>query len=375
MESARHMRTKFAVSRFRNPAEMISPGLEARDITWLTPTEGFVLSRIESSMKLSDLTALSGLPEPEAFRTIYGLLLGGFLNRERWPNAFRTGEPQMAPEEPSEVVAPELVETPPTVGAEPVEEQTIDSFLEQLDQATTYYEVLDVMSSAETNEIKHAYYRLARRYHPDRFHDMANTPLHARIESAFARVAQAYETLADRDRRVSYDAKLAAINKSRRFGQPVGNLRDSHQKRTARPTEESASNERDSDDSYIDSQTAEKKFQEGMAAIKQGEANLAIACLSAAVRLVPDEPQYRAHYGRALAGQEKTRRLAEMELQAAIKLAPAKSLYRVMLAELYCDLGLKLRAKGELERALAVDPQNSAARKLLHELEIKRKEQ
>jgi curved DNA-binding protein CbpA len=375
-ESARHMRTNFAQSRFRNLGEIISPGLDAQNAAWLTPTEGFVLSRLEGSMKLSDLTALSGLREPEALRTIYGLLLGGFLNREYWPNAFRASEAQKTSEEgikePSEIVSPEMAETA-IIDAEQVEQQSVDVFLDQLDQAKTYYEVLKVTTSAGADEVKRAYYGLARQYHPDRFHEIAETPLHTRIESAFARIAQAYETLVDKDLRISYDARLAALEKAKHFGQPASmpKPQESRPRPTPKPPRDAAdSKETEFDGAFVDSQTAEQRFQEGMAAISQGQANLAITCLSAAVRLVPDEPQYRAYYGRALACHEKTRRLAEMELQAAIKLAPANSSYRVMLAELYLDLGLRLRAKGELERALAVDPQNTSARKLLFELEV-----
>jgi Tfp pilus assembly protein PilF len=76
----------------------------------------------------------------------------------------------------------------------------------------------------------------------------------------------------------------------------------------------------------------------------------------------------RAQRGRMLAGNEKTRRAAEAELLAAIKLDPKNAEYRVMLAELYRDLGLKLRAKGEAERAVAADPNNRKARDLLQAL-------
>jgi Tfp pilus assembly protein PilF len=69
-----------------------------------------------------------------------------------------------------------------------------------------------------------------------------------------------------------------------------------------------------------------------------------------------------------LAANENTRRAAETELVAAIKLDPGNAEYRVMLAELYRDLGLKLRAKGEAERAVAADPNNRKARDLLREL-------
>jgi Tfp pilus assembly protein PilF len=75
-----------------------------------------------------------------------------------------------------------------------------------------------------------------------------------------------------------------------------------------------------------------------------------------------------AAHGQKLAGNEKTRRAAESELLAALKLDPKNAEYRVMLAELYRDLGLKLRAKGEAERAVAADPNNRKARDLLQAL-------
>ena len=88
----------------------------------------------------------------------------------------------------------------------------------------------------------------------------------------------------------------------------------------------------------------------------------------AVVEKVAESAAERAARGQMLAGNEKTRRAAEAELLAAIKLDPKNAEYRVMLAELYRDLGLKLRAKGEAERAVAADPNNRKARDLLREL-------
>ena len=67
---------------------------------------------------------------------------------------------------------------------------------------------------------------------------------------------------------------------------------------------------------------------------------------------------------------EKTRRLAEGELQAAIKLDARNASYRVMLAALYRDLGFYRRALSELERALSLDSQNADAREMLRTLEL-----
>jgi Tfp pilus assembly protein PilF len=63
--------------------------------------------------------------------------------------------------------------------------------------------------------------------------------------------------------------------------------------------------------------------------------------------------------------------MAESELQAALALEPGNTTFRVMLAELYKQLGLHRRAQGELERALAGDPKNEAARALLLSLKSK----
>jgi hypothetical protein len=65
---------------------------------------------------------------------------------------------------------------------------------------------------------------------------------------------------------------------------------------------------------------------------------------------------------------ESTRRLAEAEQQAAVKLEPNNSEYRLMLAELFRDLGFAVRAKAEAERAVAADRSNKKASDFLKSL-------
>lgn len=62
-----------------------------------------------------------------------------------------------------------------------------------------YYEILSVSRNATQDEIKKAYRRLARKYHPDVNKDEPNT------EAMFKEVNEAYEVLSDPDKRRNYD--------------------------------------------------------------------------------------------------------------------------------------------------------------------------
>jgi DnaJ-class molecular chaperone len=62
-----------------------------------------------------------------------------------------------------------------------------------------YYEVLGVKREASEEEIKRAYRKLARQYHPDR------NPGDKQAESRFKEVQEAYDVLSDKPKRTQYD--------------------------------------------------------------------------------------------------------------------------------------------------------------------------
>jgi len=64
-----------------------------------------------------------------------------------------------------------------------------------------YYEILGVAKTADAEEIKRAYRRLAMKYHPDR-NDGENK---AQAEAKFKEAAEAYEILCDEQKRRKYD--------------------------------------------------------------------------------------------------------------------------------------------------------------------------
>ncbi len=365
MEAARRMELELIASRFPSDEELISPAGSLPDFNALLPAEGFMISRVDTPIKLSELIALSGLSELEAMRTLYGLVLGGFIERGQKPNLLQAR--QRAAVSKTRSAPPPTPDSLPSPGevSEETQKADLDAFLARLDSASSHYEVLNVISTAPPERIKNSYYALARLYHPDKFHLQTSSTMHASIESAFARITQAYETLMDAGRRSGYDAKLAALEKSRQFAQ-------SAPKKVVKEADRTGSDDGPEHLSGSESERAENNFKEGYAALQQGQAKLAVTKLAAAARSHPQEARYRAYYGSALAAAEETRRLAEAEIQAAIKLDPVNASYRVMLAELFFELGFFKRAEGELERAVSHEPNNPAARKLMEKLEANR---
>ncbi len=344
LECARHLPASFIASRFARANGTYSRANNNHKMN-LVPTEALVFSQASDSLTLAELTTRAGASEADAFRAVYALSLSGLLRRSDWPAVLRSAASRV-----SIKAARGPIKTATVKPAEIDELADVEALFVRLKIAKDHYEVLDVARLATSDEIKNAYHELARRFHPDRFHQ-SDLELRNRVESAFARIAQAYETLSDQAQRADYDAR-----RTTKPATTVGQKSAPAAKGASRAKQPAPP---------ADANRAEKSFQHGLDTLKRNRPDEAIRFLAEAAMLSPREARYRAHYGHALIRQSNTRRIAETELQAALALEPENAGYRVMLAELYKQLGLLRRAEGELERALAADPKNETARSLL----------
>ena len=336
LESTRHLPIAYVSSRFPDTSEQLELARPNGEAPNLLPAEGFVLSRMSGPTTVSDLLVLSGMTDEETLQSLYALVICGAVKRSA-----------------SAIQKLQYRETATVDSqsnkASTAKAETIEDFLVRIGRASDYYQILDAGRQASADEIKNAYHSLARRFHPDRFHQ-ADMQLRSQIESAFARVAQAYEVLGDQSSRATYDDQFAV-------------------KATAKDPSAAARERRSAVSAKAPTDNrAQASFQKGVAALKQDQRQQALRFLAEAASLEPGCARYRGEYGRALIDDPKTRRLAEFELKAAINLEPNNTSYRVALAQLYKTLGLRRRAEGELQRALSVDPKNLAARTLLASL-------
>jgi curved DNA-binding protein CbpA len=342
LECARHLPLAFLRSRAIATARNYL--ITKHDQSFLSPTETRTFAYIVQNSNEANPAALvrNGLREQDALRAIYALFVGGLVQ----PHDYQTILTEGSRTQPAAARPP--VAAPPAENT--TTEDDVNALFTRLYSAKTHYDVLDIASTANLRDIKAAYHDLARRYHPDRFHQ---SELRPKIESAFARIGRAYETLSDDVRRRDYNKTLTS--------KKPGKLAAAKEPAVTKETGQSEPlNDR-----------AEAAFQLGAEAMERNQYVEAMRCFGEAAMLAPRVARYRAYYGSALMHNPTQRRTAETELQAALKMEPNNAGFRVMLAKLYQQIGLRKRAESEATRALSEDPTNASARALLSSLTTK----
>jgi curved DNA-binding protein CbpA len=355
------------LSRFRTLDETFAYAGAYETGFQLRPQETFVLTRAAvGTLTAADLVSVASMSESDALHAIYILWLAGLLVRGKWNSAFADtdvkamtsarlaikqqakmpGVPEPVAEEPPEEKPDESV----IAGPEPEIELSVPDYLKRVERAETFYDILGVDSKADIPELKRAYFSLARKFHPDRYHAEGGETL-ARIQHAFTELAQAHETLKNPESRELYDYRV--------------------RKELAQRDEARKAGEADDNVSIAQAAQATEQFERGFTLLMDGDPEAATPFLARAAHYAPGNARYRAYYGKALSADDKQRHKAEAEMQAALKIDPNNQTYRLLLAEFFVQYNLTKRAIGELTRLLALHPNNREAQDMLAGLKLK----
>ncbi len=359
VDFSRCMAVDIVLGRFRSLDESFSRSDTPETGCDLKMEEAFVLSRADyGELSAAGIVSVAAMPEATALHAIYRLWLGGLLVRNDWQPAFskeavaamkgaKLGIRTEAKLRGAPV--PEVEEKAPEPVAEAVPNEldvaiTLEEYLARVEKAATHYDILGVDVKAEADELKRAYFYLAKNFHPDRYHSEGGDKL-KRIQSAFTGLAQAHETLKNAESREVYDYRM--------------------RKEIADREKRAAGNVGEQD---LKVEQASENFERGFNLLMDNEVDAALPFLARAVHFNPQNARYHAYYGKALSSDKNQRHKAESELQAALKLDANNPTFRLLLAEFFIQHNLLKRAEGELTRLIAVFPSNREALDMLERL-------
>lgn len=285
-----------------------------------------VLSLIDGKKSIDEICALSEIGDFNTLKAVYVLL------------ALRMAEKGELKTKEEMKFAHEAVRETLETGkpAEPAQEQpatreALQDAYDRMDQQDLY-ELLGVDRNATPQEIKKAYFSLAKRYHPDRHFSADMSTMKEKLEALFAAIHDAYTTLADRDQRAQFDRYLAG-------GAPGRRARE--RGRAKRP-----------DNGTL----AKARFEEGMRLFNAGDFWSAEEAFDWAARLDPGNAEYEFRRGLNLSRMPRRGRDAEKSLARAIEMAPSNIGYYLELGRFYARLSLKAKALAVFQEALKQDP-------------------
>ncbi len=344
------------------------PLLRFQKVT-LSPTDGYVLSRVDGVMKAREIVEMIPLPQEEVEKSLYGLLCTGIIEfapmvAKPAPDTRRVGSPPNVG-----TPAPRPVRGTRKDDARRKEVETRrKEILEAFDglKAKNHFEVLGIPRASSEAQVKEAYFQLAKRFHPDTHHDPALDDLGPKLEAVFIRLGQAYEILRNPRTRGPYEADIASRAKifpragaDAAAAVPPGTPPKGSPAGAPPPPQAQASPaERE--------QETRRAFEAMIAAEKhmeQGKFWDAIQLLEHAVQWLEGRNLTRARValGRSYAKNPNWAKQAETILKAAIAAEPKSADAHFVLGELYASQGLRSRAASALRRALEIQPDRQDA--------------
>jgi len=368
----------------------------------LSPTDGFVLSRVDDSLNAREIEQLIPLPAEDVRRSLLGLVSTGMVElRERPapekasarasgpgssdpPATARPAPPSPAPPPPAasappppaasappppaaSAPPPPAASAPPppaasAAGAPPGAGDPADKRRREVLEAyeglksKTHFEILGLPRASSAADVKEAYFRLARRFHPDVHHGASLGDLRDQLEKVFIRLGEAYDILRDTNKRRDYEERLGRLQPRAGHEATTPGVVD-----TGPPPPDPEEEARQRQQAL---QRAEKLYE-------QEKYFDAIQLARPLVDTVPDKLKVRARLvlARSYLKNPNWAKDAEQVLLDAVRDDPKAAAAYLLLGGLYRDRGLRARATSMFRRVVELRPDDEEAKQQLATLE------
>ncbi len=204
-----------------------------------------------------------------------------------------------------------------------------------------YFDILGLSPSASREEVKRAYFALAKEYHPDKHFGSASAEIRQLAGQVYELISAAHDCLADPEERDRYTRELSSGVK-RDVGDEVGKIL-----------------------------AAEGKFQKGEELLRQRDLKGALDHFKEAVQLYSEEGEFHAYVGwtqfQLRPDLEANTDAALSSLERAITLNPRLDKSYLFMGYIYKATGRPDKAEKQFEKAIQCNPDCTDA---LRELRI-----
>lgn len=302
----------------KNPLNLFQ-GIDLED------REREIITQIDGKRSIRDIFRVSRLSAFETLKMVYFLIRLGIVEIREELKEKKGDEPDTA-----SVTQDEEKE---------IKRQKIIDAYNVIMPENDYYKILGLKKGASRDEVKKAYHRLAKEYHPDIHYQEGMDEMEGMLDAILTRITEAYDLLSIEEKKKEYDL-YSIVSK--------------HERR--KPKEEKSD------------VRALAQYQRGLDAFKKGDLKEAVNSIEWAIKIEPTRPAYYTLLGQILSLIPGRIKDAENSFIKAIELEPSNTESYIGLGLLYKNRGMRLRAIKSFEEALIWDPENIEAKKELEAL-------
>jgi hypothetical protein len=322
----------------------------------LTPADGYVLSRADGEMTAREVLQVTPFSPEEAEKSLFCLLCTGVLEYKPAEAAPRPAPQPAPPPRPAPPpVPPQRSPAPPPPAPTPAAEEAARRGLsarrrEVLEKfaglkTKTHFEVLEIAPHESPDKVKDAYFRLAKRFHPDSHHrEVVLEDIKDKLEAVFIRIGEAYDVLRNPRTRASYESNQKVRGAS--AAEPVT---------AAGPPAALDAGEQSRRD--VDALRKAEKL------VEQEKYWDVIQLLEGVVPRLTGKLRQRGRMalGRAYLKNPNWLKQGEELVREVVAEDPRHAAAYFLLGQVYKERGLKARAISMLRKAVELDPENQQA--------------